>query len=237
MERVRSLSTLVLTTMFLVAGPVLASGNHGPAKYDVTITNLTRGQTFTPILVASHKRGVKLFEVGSAASEQLAVLAEDGDVGPLSGLLHDSHRVLEVTDSGRLLSPGESVTITIKTRGRFNRVSVAAMLIPTNDGFFSIQGARVWPGNSARVLFSPAYDAGSEPNDELCGNIPGPVCGGMGASPGEGGEGYVHIHAGVHGISGLTEPPTPSVDSTGGLNSAERDWRNPVARITIQRSK
>jgi hypothetical protein len=221
--------------MFLVAGPVSASGNDGSVKYDVTITNLTRGQTFTPILVASHKKGVKLFEVGSEASEQLALLAEDGATQPLSDLLLDSGRVFEVTNSGGLLLPGESVTIAIKTRGQFNRISMAAMLIPTNDGFFSIQGARAWPGNSARVLFSPAYDAGSEPNDELCENIPGPVCGGVGASPGAGGEGYVHIHAGVHGISGLAEPLTP--DATGGLNPAERDWRNPVAKITIQRSK
>lgn len=228
MKRFRSLSTLVLAAMFLVAGPVLASGHHGSVKYDVTITNLTRGQTFTPILVASHKRGVKLFEVGSAASEALAVLAEGGATGPLSDLLLASDRVLEVTDSGDLLFPGQSVTITIKTRGRFNRISVAAMLIPTNDGFFSIQGARVWPGNSARVLFSPAYDAGSEPNDELCTNIPGPVCGGSGTSSDAGGEGYVYIHAGIHGIAA----PEPH-----GLDAAKRDWRNPVARITIQRSK
>lgn len=68
---------------------------------------------------------------------------------------------------------------------------------------------------------SPAYDAGSEPNDEQCVNIPGPVCGGAGGSPDTGGEGYVHIHAGIHGI--------------GDLVAADRDWRNPVAKVVIKR--
>jgi N-methylhydantoinase B/oxoprolinase/acetone carboxylase alpha subunit len=63
------------------------------------------------------------------------------------------------------------------------------------------------------------YDAGTEPNDELCANIPGPVCGGEGGSPDVDGEGFVHIHAGIHDIDDL-----PAQDY---------DWRNPGARITI----
>jgi hypothetical protein len=35
-----------------------------------------------------------------------------------------------------------------------------------------------------------------------------------------GGEGFVHIHAGIHGI--------------GNLEASEYDWRNPVARITVR---
>ncbi|MCH6583458.1 MAG: hypothetical protein E2O37_00035 [Proteobacteria bacterium] len=75
------------------------------------------------------------------------------------------------------------------------------------------------------MVYSPAYDAGSETNDESCANIPGPPdgCTGAGVSPDDDGEGYVHIHAGIHGISDLI--------------AADRDWRNPVARITIRRSK
>ncbi|MEZ5580929.1 MAG: hypothetical protein R3F40_16895 [Candidatus Competibacteraceae bacterium] len=33
---------------------------HGNPMYAVTITNLTRGSSFTPILVASHRPGVEL---------------------------------------------------------------------------------------------------------------------------------------------------------------------------------
>jgi hypothetical protein len=34
-------------------------------------------------------------------------------------------------------------------------------------------------------------------------------------------EGFVHVHAGIHGI--------------GDLVAADRDWRNPVAQIAIRR--
>ena len=73
------------------------------------------------------------------------------------------------------------------------------------------------PANVFQVYVS------SEPNDEDCDNIPGPVCDGAGPSPGAGGEDYVHIHAGIHGIDDLV--------------ASERDWRNPVAYITITRVK
>jgi hypothetical protein len=46
---------------------------------------------------------------------------------------------------------------------------------------------------------------------------------GAGGAPAGGEEGYVHIHAGIHGV--------------GDLEPGMRDWRNPVARITIRRVK
>lgn len=60
----------------------------GSSRLEITVINLTRGQQFTPILVATHKRGVRLFEAGQPASPQLATLAEEGDTGPLSALLN-----------------------------------------------------------------------------------------------------------------------------------------------------
>ena len=101
------------------------------------------------------------------------------------------------------------------------------MLIPTNDAFLALNGVQGPRGSKALMtLMSPAYDAGSETNEELCSSIPGPFfaeCGGPGggAMAVGGEEGYVHIHAGIHGF--------------GDFSSADRDWRNPVARITIRR--
>jgi hypothetical protein len=187
----------------------------------VTITNLTRGQSFTPILVASHRGNVGLFAVGTPADEGLATLAEGGDVGPLTKSLLDDPRVIDVAASAGLLGPGMSVTVTVAAGRKAGRISVASMLIPTNDTFFGLNGVPAPEGRRTLVYRSPGYDAGSEPNDELCAFIPGPVCGGEGGSPGVGGEGYVHIQAGIHGI--------------GDLDPAERDWRNPVAQITVRR--
>lgn len=210
-----------------LAIPTVSAGyeNHGP-RYEVTVTNLTRGQQFTPILVASHQAGVTLFELGSPASSQLAILAEEGNTAPLSSLLSSMPEVLDVVSGSGLTNPGKSVTLVVETRGAFDHVSVAAMLIPTNDGFFAVNGVEGPNGNKALTIFSPAYDAGSELNDELCATIPGPFfaeCGGPGggAAPSGGEEGFVHIHAGIHGI--------------GDFNAAERDWRNPVARVIIRR--
>lgn len=190
-------------------------------EYRVTVTNLTRGQQFTPILVVSHTAGVKLFELGDPASMELEILAEGGATGPLESLLLGmSRQVLDTDVGGGLLDPGDSKTMTVDTTGRANRVSVASMLIPTNDAFFAVNGVRGPNGNQEMVLFSPAYDAGSEVNDESCTTIPGPVCGGVGYDP-AGGEGPIFVHAGIHGI--------------GELETADFDWRNPVARISIVR--
>ena len=194
-----------------------ATGNN----YEITVTNVTRGQSFTPILVATHKAGVSLFAEGSPASPELALLAEGGNTAPLAAVLGANPNVYDVTTIPGRLAPGKSVTVKVKMEDGFDHVSVAAMLIPTNDGFFALNGVRGPKGGRTLSFESPAYDAGSEPNDELCTNIPGPVCGGEGASPNAGGEGFVHIHAGIHGI--------------GNLPAAERDWRNPVAEITIRR--
>ncbi len=201
-----------------------AQGANGGA-FEVTITNLTRGQQFTPILVATHPRKLRLFELGQPASTELQIVAEEGNVAPLTDALLAAG-AFDVQNSGGLLNPGASVTIRVRARGIYDRVSVAAMLIPTNDAFFAVNGARGPRDSSADVLTSVAYDSGSERNDETCQSVPGPFfdeCGGPGggAAPSGGEEGYVHVHAGIHGI--------------GELDESRRDWRNPVAQITIRR--
>ncbi len=112
-------------------------------SYEVTITNLTRGQMFTPILVVTHRSNVQLFELGSPASTELEILAEEGNTVPLTTLLRATEGVFDVNDSGGLLGPGASVTVQITSAWRFAQFSVASMLIPTNDAFFAVQGARL----------------------------------------------------------------------------------------------
>jgi hypothetical protein len=211
---------IFLTAMFIIVTLNVTTYSSDGMKYEVTVTNLTRGQSFTPILIATHKEGVKLFTPGSSSTDELAILAEGGDTVPLGAMLLSNEKVKDIATSGGLLGPGETVTIEIPSGKGFNYISMASMLIPTNDGFFALNGVKASIGNKKIMHLSPAYDAGSEINDEDCLNIPGPVCGGEGFNP-EDGEGYVHIHAGIHGI--------------GGIEAADYDWRNPVARIIIQR--
>lgn len=62
----------------------------------------------------------------------------------------------------------------------------------TNDAFAALNAVPL-PASGSSTHNILIYDAGSEPNDEVCANIPGPVCGGEGDSPNVDGEGYVHI--------------------------------------------
>ncbi len=210
---------LIAAAIFVSPLAAADDDDHDEDFLKVTVTNLTRGQTFTPILVVAHNPRARLFQAGAKASDELAILAEDGNVAPLAAALKQLKAVKGVADSGGLLGPGETTTIEVPAHGA-RRVSLAAMLIPTNDAFVSLNSVRA-PKHGSITYTALAYDAGSEPNDEDCANIPGPVCGGVGESSDAGGEGYVHVHAGIHGI--------------GSLDPAERDWRNPVARITVRR--
>lgn len=209
-------ASLLLATS--LAGAQAQSANG--AMFEVTITNITRGAFFTPILVASHRLGVNLFDLGQPASDELAVLAEGGDIVPLEQALRADSRVIDVANSTGLLEPGQSVTVRVAAQSA-DRISLAAMILPTNDGFIALSGVAA-PRFGSETYWVPGYDTGSEPNDERCAAIPGPQCGGEGASPSAGGEGYVHVHAGIHGIADL--------------KAEEYDWRNPVAAVTIRKS-
>ncbi len=220
--RIRYLCLLATAWLAFAATAVQADDDHRP-HYQVTITNLTAGQSFTPFLLVSHRAAPALmFSAGEPASDALAALAEGGATGPLQTAVDADPRVGASVAGNSLLDPGASLTLKIAARPGKDRLSLAAMLIPTNDAFVALQNVALPRGHKTRTLYAPAYDAGSEPNDELCVSIPGPVCQGSGGSPGTSGEGFVHIHSGIHGI--------------GDLLASQRDWRNPVARIVIRRA-
>ena len=217
------ISSAAITCAMLLSGAAsnvaLASDD---AKFEVTITNITQGEIFTPIMVASHRRGTKLFTLGEAASSELEVIAESGNPGPLGDSLISSGAALDVVTADGVLFPGASLTLTVRTDKKHAHVSVASMLVPTNDAFFAVNGIRGPRGNKSTTVYSPAYDAGTETNDEDCDNIPGPpfACTGEGFNAASG-EGYVYIHPGIHG--------------GGDLSVASYNWNNPVAKITIRR--
>lgn len=223
-SRLAALVALLLTlaTSQTYAGPLV--------KYEVTITNITQGQTFTPFLVTTHKSSIALFELGSPASAELEILAEGGDTGPLAGVLEGVGRAVRDIRRGEgLLVPGASVSFTIKGDPRRDTLSLAAMLIPTNDTFVALDTVRL-PYAGTATYMARAYDAGTEANDQSCGNIPGPRCGGEGHSPvpGPDDEGFVHVSNGFHEL-GETDPDGFEV-----LGPAIYDWRNPVAFVTVK---
>ena len=211
----------LLSTSMLTATNAFAYGDK-LFTYKVTITNLTPGQPLAPVMVATHRPGVAFFKLGEAPSDELARLAEAGDGQPMADKLAAMPKVDEATVSTMGLTfPGKSTTVMISAKHPFSHISVGAMLGATNDAFFAIKDVALPWGMSELTYVAPAYDAGSETNDELSSTVAG--LGGEGYSPNDNGEGFVHIHNGVHGI--------------GDLVAATMDWRNPVAKITIQRVK
>jgi hypothetical protein len=200
---------------FLFSGAAFADEGR---RYEVKITNITRGQVITPPILIRHTGSFSLFSLGEAASSQLATLAEEGDVGPLLEYLEARDDVTAVAVGGRVLFPGEHMTLELEGGNRGRYLTAAAMLAVTNDAFLAVRGARL-PRYGMVNLMANAYDAGSEVNSESCAYIPGPPCGNHVHDPADA-EGFVHIHAGIHGI--------------GDLRPEDFDWRNPVAEIKVR---
>ena len=203
-------------------------------EYKITVTNLTKGQYFTPVLGVNHNDALRLFEVGQPASPELETLAEEGDSGPLKTSLDADPRVSHTVTSVGLLGPGKSVTIILSEKNKkIDRLSLVSMLTPTNDAFMALNSVRP-PGKGTGfsvTYYALAYDAGGEENDELCVSIPGPPaleneleeCTTLGGADAGNGEGFIFVHAGIHDV--------------GDLKSENRDWRNPVAKIGIEGRK
>ena len=208
-----------------IAAAILSLAGTAMAQtYDVTVTNITASQIFTPLLFVSHSRHVSLFHVGDPASVEVEWVAEGGNTAPLMRALEGSHDVEDIQTLTDVLPPGASATVSLMTTARKKFISVIGMLVPTNDAMVALNGARA--PKSIATFRVPAYDAGTEANDEACAHIPGPptVCAGEGFNESrEGAEGFVHIHRGIHGSASL--------------NAAVYDWRNPVAQITIQHAR
>ncbi|KZX50334.1 hypothetical protein A3709_11295 [Halioglobus sp. HI00S01] len=171
--KMAAMSLALAATQALDLGAIFAGFAGTP--YEVTITNLTQAQSFTPQLVATHRGSAMMFSIGEPASPGLESLAEGGDT---SGVVAElGNRVAYSTTIDGLLGPGQSVTTTVMATGQEKFFSVAAMLLPTNDTFIAVNGARL-PTAGKLTYMVPAYSAGTEAKDQDCVNVPGPTCGG-----------------------------------------------------------
>lgn len=216
-------AALVLATAVMLLTGVLivaASQEDDGVRYRVTVTNITRGQILSPAVVVSTRGQISLFSLGSPASAELAAVAEDAINGPLVAALSENPRVKQVREMSGPILPGHSASVTIAGAGGRDQIGIVSMLVTTNDAFFALNGVNA-PREGTTTHFSVAYDAGSERNNEKCAFIPGPPCGNVGKRDTVGAEGFVHVHAGIHG--------------TADLKPDMHDWRNPVALIRIAR--
>ena len=207
--------------------------------FDVTITNLTNGIYFTPFLVAAHPAGSNLFVAGQPASANLQAMAEGGDISGLEADANGLGATVVANPAGGLLAPTGSTTFNMNTDGTSNdRLSIVAMLLPTNDAFAGLNAIEIptEPGTSKFAV--PASAAGPEATDDILNGGGAPGVPGMPADPGglagTGASGAaaadvnpnVHIHRGALG-------DTDAAAGSSDLDSRVHRWLNPVVRVTV----
>jgi hypothetical protein len=240
--RHRFLALGVAAAALVFLATVSSAAAQAPvATYEVTIDDLTAGQPLTPPVVATHRAATGMFTVGQPASFALKEIAENGNLAPMIAQLGaDKH----VSDSVAAASPlvpaglpgsamfGDSVTLTVTASKGAKFLSVASMLICTNDGFTGVDSLRLPKRlGDAIVVRSAGYDAGTEMNTEDFADIVPPCQALVGVSSGEPGSGtsnpalaeggVIHHHPGIAGGADLVP--------------AMHGWTDPVAEITVER--
>ena len=217
----------------------MATPSAQATDFNVRIVNLSNAIYYTPFLVTAHPQGTSLFTVGQPASAGIQAMAEGGDIAGLVADLQGLGATIAENPAGGLLAPAASTDVDLNTDGTANdRLSVVAMLLPTNDAFAGLNAVPIPTEPGTYVYDVPAYDAGTEANDELLTGGGAPGAPGMPADPGglagTGGTGAagpdanpnVHIH---RNTIGDTDPNGGSSD----LDSRVHRWLNPVIRVVV----
>ena len=245
-RRVRVAAGLLAAPAALLALPSMASATYPhPAPsapvYEITLTNLTPTQWFTPPVVAVHSPHADVYSRGAPASFGVKEIAENGNIDPLVQSLTGAPGVFSVgvgvSSSGPPpLAPGASTKLTLGGAGNDDRLSLVAMLICTNDGFAGIDSINM-PNKvgRSRTGYARDFDAGTEINSEDLADIVPPCQGlngvaddngapGTGASnPALAESGVIRAHRGVKEIADLT------------WEAHGWDTRSPVLKITVTR--
>lgn len=229
-----SISTLAASfaSITMLSSPVMAE------ILDIELTNLTQGIYFTPLLVTAHPDTADLFSVGAFASAELQAMAEGGDITGLVTLGDSVGAESIANPASGLLAPGTSVMIPDMSIGVNDRLSIVAMLLPTNDGFVGLDSWKIPEAAGTYTLYLNAYDAGTEANDEIVNGGGAPGVAGIPANPGGNGgtnasgvttteaNQMIHVHRGNIG----------DTNATGGISDVDsriHRWLNPVAKVTI----
>ncbi len=230
-----------ITWAATVAATLFTMQTASAVDFNVQITNLSNGIYYTPFLVAAHPDGTSLFTVGQPASASLQAMAEGGDISGLSADAQAMGATVAENPAMGLLAPATSTNVDLNTDGTSNdRLTVLAMLLPTNDAFAGLNAIAIPTTPGTYVYDVAAYDAGTEANDELlvagAGGAPGVpgMPGDPGATTGTNGTGAasadanpnVHIHRGSLG-------DTDAAGGTSDLDSRIHRWLNPVIRVVV----
>lgn len=218
---------------------VAASSSVVAQDLEITLTNLTQGLHFTPIVTAAHSRDASLFSLASMATPELQMMAEGGDISGLVSLLSNANANISENPAAGLLAPSTMTNYMLSNDTANMYLSLSAMILPSNDGFVGLDSWMIPTEAGTYTLYLNAYDAGTEANDELVIMGSGaPGVAGIPAAPGgnAGANGtgvtdteantMIHIHRGSLGDDDLMAGKSD-------LDNRVHRWLNPVAKLTV----
>ncbi|MBT8098166.1 MAG: spondin domain-containing protein, partial [Gammaproteobacteria bacterium] len=145
--------------------------NPPQASFDITVLNATNAQPLSPIAIIAHEAGYSVFSVGAAATGGFEEMAEGGDNTALIAEADADAAVILTASGAAPIGPAGSETIRIMLDEADRsglHISVATMLVNTNDAFTALNG---WPVDGMAVgdvmtVNAVAYDAGTEFDSE-----------------------------------------------------------------------
>ena len=146
------------------AGPRPAQAAEEDIVYQITLTNISSTQPLSPPLLVTHEPDFSLVTTGAMASDGLRRLAEEGSNSALANELRANAKVQEVvtgTQPMRRLSgggpSGSSSSYVFTIHGREGDVlSIASMLVCTNDGFTGAMNVTL-PEQGDVVILRPLF--------------------------------------------------------------------------------
>ena len=197
-------------------------------EFEVMLTNLTTGapaaggQIFSPPIFVTHGHGFSIGASGEAASAELTALAETGNNMPLAELAMGSDAVGSVVafppPPDGVVLPGGSVSTMVTASSGMGYLSLATMLVQTNDGIVLGNSLPLFDEDGNPRSFTMdliSYDAGTEENNELATHVPGPPFDGGERAPTED---VITAHPGIAGTADV---------------GAAFGWTEPTASVTV----
>ena len=125
---------------FMAAAVLLAVVQLRPPTSEISVTNLTGNTYFTPLIIAAHPAGSHLFQPASQPGTAVQAMAE-AVASPASGRGGRRGRSGAVRRIPRGLCWRRRAALRWcrwSTTAGNTRLSLAAMLLPTNDGFVGL---------------------------------------------------------------------------------------------------
>ena len=173
----------------------------------VTVRNITVGQTITHPVVIVHTGLLATLPEDAATIDGLEILAESGEPSPFSRGVTVVPGVKSATvmaDSGPIPA-GEEATLTNVSAAAGDYISVIGMLACTNDAVtYGTVALSKW-GSTPAMSSGAVLDAGTEDNSETAATVP--CLGGESVSGADidDGEGSVSLHPGIEGDASLVQ--------------------------------